>query len=316
MTKPNPKNVAESVRQRLLNLAKKQNTEFTHILIRYTIERLLYRLSMSQYADRFLLKGAMLLSLWSEQPYRPTLDVDFLAHGDSSERSIKQTFQEIMQIDCVEDGLEFLPDSLHIDKIKEGQQYEGLRLTFRCLLAQAMLPVQIDIAFGDAVTPGPLKLAYPTLLQLPSPVLFTYPRETVVAEKLEAMVKLGMANSRMKDFADLDFLAGHFEFDGNLLTKAIAATFERRKTTIQPRTPMSLTPEFYENVDKQKQWLAFIKRSKLVNPLPDLKSVCERLSKFLLPPYEAARNDAICQMSWTPNKGWMPADNTSPTKHR
>jgi len=251
----------------------------------------------------------MLLSLWSEQPYRPTMDVDFLARGDSSEESIKKAFQDIMQIDCPEDGLEFLPDSLHIDTIKEGQQYEGWRVTFRYRLAQAMLPVQIDIAFGDAVTPGPLKLAYPTLLQLPAPVLLTYPRETVAAEKLEAMVKLGIANSRMKDFADLDFLASQFEFDGPLLTTAITATFARRKTVIQLRTPMSLTAEFYENADKQKQWNGFIKKSKLAEQVPDLKSVCERLSKFLVPPYEAARTEAPFAMLWTPQRGWLSTHN-------
>jgi hypothetical protein len=308
MTKPSSKDIAESVRQRLLNLAKKQNSEFTHVLIRYAVERLLYRLSVSQYADRFLLKGAMLLSLWSQQPYRPTMDVDFLARGDSSEESIKKAFQGIMLIDCPEDGLEFLPDSLHIDTIKEGQQYEGLRVTFRCRLAQALLPVQIDIAFGDAVTPGPLKLEYPTLLDLPAPVLLTYPRETVAAEKLEAMVKLGIANSRMKDFADLDFLASHFKFDGAALTAAIAATFARRNTKIQPQTPMSLTAEFYENTDKQKQWIGFVKKNKLSQQLPELKTVCERLNKFLMPPYEAARTKESFAMSWTPQQGWLPSD--------
>jgi hypothetical protein len=308
MTKPVSKNVAESVRQRLLNLAKKQKTEFTHVLIRYAIERILYRLSISRHADRFMLKGAMLLSLWSEQPYRPTLDVDFLAQGDSSEGALQQAWREVMEIDCAEDGLEFLPSSLHTETIKEGQQYEGLRVTLKCRLAQAILPVQIDIAFGDAVTPGPLKLTYPTLLQLPPPVLLTYPRETVAAEKLEAMVKLGIANSRMKDFADLDFLANHFEFDGNLLSTAITATFARRKTTIGPLTPMSLTPEFYENADKQKQWRAFVRKGKLADPVPELKSICERLTRFLLPPYEAARNQASFRMWWTPHEGWLPID--------
>ena len=306
MTQPSSKNIAESVRQKLLNLAKKQNSEFTHVLIRYAVERLLYRLSVSQHADHFLLKGAMLLSLWSEQPYRPTMDVDFLARGDSSETSIKNVFQEILLIDCPQDGLEFLPDSLQIEKIKGGQQYEGSRVTLRCRLAQAMLSVQIDIAFGDAVTPEPLKLEYPTLLRLPAPVLFTYPRETVTAEKLEAMVKLGIANSRMKDFADLDFLANHFEFDGTVLTAAIAATFERRKTIIQPQVPMSLTAEFYENADKQKQWNGFIKKSKLAEDVPELKVICEGLRRFLVPPYQAARAGDPFVMFWTPERGWLP----------
>jgi hypothetical protein len=236
------------------------------------------------------------------------MDVDFLASGDSSEESIKKAFQDIMHIDGPEDGLEFLPDSLQIDAIKEGQQYEGWRVMFRYRLAQAVLPVQIDIAFGDAVTPGPLKLTYPTLLQLPAPVLLTYPRETVVAEKLEAMVKLGLANSRMKDFADLDFLARQFEFDGGLLTKAISATFARRKTAIQSQTPMSLTAQFYGNADKQKQWNGFIKKSKLADQVPDLKSVCERLSRFLVPPYEAARSESPFAILWTPRDGWLPRD--------
>jgi len=307
MTKQSPKNVSESVRQRLLNIAKAQEAEFINVLIRYAIERLLYRLSISRYADRFILKGAVLLALWGEQPYRPTRDVDFLASGDSSEDSMKEAFQEVMQTECRDDGLEFLPDTLSIAAIKEGQQYEGLRLTFKCKLAQASIPLQIDLAFGDAVTPKPLKLTYPTLLQLPAPVLFTYPRETVAAEKFEAMVKLGMANSRMKDFADLYFLANHFEFDGYLLVAAIGATFERRKTAIPQGVPTALTREFYANADKIKQWVAFIKRSKLADQLPDLKTVCERLGEFLLPVGEAARKNLDLEKSWFPKSGWMPA---------
>lgn len=173
MMKPGQKNIPESVRQRLLNLAKEQKSEFTHVLVRYAIERLLYRLSISGYADRFLLKGAMLLSLWSDQPYRPTADVDFLVRGNASIDSIREIFHGVLQIECPEDGLQFLSQSLHIEVIKEGQHYEGFRLSFKCELARASVPVQIDVAFGDAVTPSPLKLSYPTLLQLPAPVLLT-----------------------------------------------------------------------------------------------------------------------------------------------
>lgn len=179
----------------MLNLAKEQNVEFTHILVRYAIERTLYRLSISEHAERFCLKGAMLLSLWSDHPYRPTLDVDLLCYGDSSSESIEAVFLDVIQTDCYDDGLIFTTSSLKVQPIKEGQLYEGLRVTFVCELAKAILPVQVDIGFGDAITPGPVKLEYSTLLALPAPVIYTYPRETVVAEKFEALVNLGVANT-------------------------------------------------------------------------------------------------------------------------
>lgn len=207
-----------------------------------------------------------------------------------------------MKIDCPEDALVIKSDALKLQPIKEGQQYEGLRITFSCELAQAIVPVQIDIGFGDVVTPSPIKLAYSTILELPAPVIYTYPRETVVAEKFEAMVKLGMANTRMKDLADVYFLATTFEFEGELLASAISATFNRRSTMIPLDFPTVLTEQFYGNSDKQKQWSGFLKKSKIGTL--SLEMVCLVLGVFLMPLCQAIRGEKSPPNSWVPLSGW------------
>lgn len=302
MTDRTVKNLPDSVRRRLLNLAKEQRVEFTYILIRYAIERLLYRLSVSNHADRFCLKGAILLSQWSEQPYRPTLDVDLLAKGDHTAQSITDVFAEVLAIECPEDAVTFKVDGLKLQQIRDGQEYKGWRLNFECELAQAVMPVQIDIGFGDAVTPGPVSLNYSTLLDMPAPVLNSYPCETVVAEKFEALVKLGMANTRMKDFGDLHYLASNFKFEGELLARAIRATFERRKTSIPSDLPIAFTEDFYGNGDKQKQWNAFVKKGKI--DAPSLMVVCQLLREFLMPLCKAILLEESPPQSWLPLIGW------------
>lgn len=298
------KNIPDSVRRRLFDVAKEQNVEFNSLLIRYAIERTLYRLSVSEFADRFLLKGALLLSVWSERPYRPTLDVDLLAFGDSSASSMESVFRQILSIPCSDDGLQFLPETMALDAIKLGDEYQGLRVTFRCELAKAVIPVQVDIGFGDAVVPGPLETIYPTILELPVPRVRSYPRETVVAEKFEAMVKLGAANSRMKDFADIFYLASKFEFEGNLLAEALKATFSRRNTELPVVAPFALTENFYLREDRQKQWFSFLKRSKLVDTFYGFSEVCILLRDFLLPPAVSAASSTSFEKRWQLAKGW------------
>jgi hypothetical protein len=201
------KNLPASIRQKLLNLAQERNDDFGLVLTKYGLERMLFRLSKSKYRDTFILKGALLFELWTKERYRATRDADFLAKGDNSRERFIRIFQEISAIEVQDDGLRFDPKMVKADHIKEDADYEGVRVTLTAFLDKAQIPIQIDIGFGDAISPGPIESEYPTLLNLPGPRLFTYPRETVVSEKLEAMVKLGIANSRMKDFHDLHSLS-------------------------------------------------------------------------------------------------------------
>ena len=214
MPKPKLKNVPASIRQKLLNLARERNQDFGLILTKYALERILFRVSKSKFRDVFVLKGALLFELWTHQQYRPTRDADFLAKGDNSPERFVQIFREISTVEVEDDGLRFDPKTVKAERIKEDADYEGVRVTFTAVLDKARIPIQIDVGFGDVVTPGPIDTQYPTLLELPAPRLLAYPRETVVSEKLEAIVKLGIANSRMKDFHDLHSLSVTFEFDG------------------------------------------------------------------------------------------------------
>lgn len=278
-----PKNIPESVRHRLLNVAKAQQVDFNHVLVRYAIERLLYRLSVSEHSERFFLKGAMLLVLWGGQPYRPTMDVDLLGHGDSSAAAILAVFEDILAIPCEDDGLVFLPESISVGPIKEGQEYEGVRVSFGCNLAGAKIPVQVDIGFGDAVTPAPVLESFPALLSADGPKILTYPRETVIAEKFQSIVSLGMANTRMKDFSDLYYLLTTFTFDRKNLTAAIKATFGRRNTQLPTVVPVALTAEFHQNTDKLNQWKGFMRKSKLADRFPQLEQVCDEIALWLMP---------------------------------
>ena len=238
------KTLPASIRQKLLNLAQERNDDFGLVLTKYGLERMLFRLSKSKYRDTFILKGALLFELWTKD-YRATRDADFLAKGDNSRERFIRIFQEISAIEVQDDGLRFDPKTVKAERIKED---EGLRVTLTAFLDKAQIPIQIDSGFGDVISPGPIESEYPTLLNLPAPRLLTYPRETVVSEKLEAMVKLGIANSRMKDFHDLHSPSKTFEFNGKALVDAVRATFERRGTAWPDGgTPFAFTPEFYQD---------------------------------------------------------------------
>jgi len=241
-------NLAASVRQRLANLARQRNEDFGLLLTKYALERLLFRISQSEYQKIFVLKGALLFELWTEQAHRPTRDADFLSNGDNDPSRFETIFKEICALTVDEDGLQFDPASVKAQRIKEDADYEGVRVTFLSYLERARIPMQIDIGFGDTITPPPVEISFPTILNGPAPLLLTYPKETVVAEKFEAMVKLGMANSRMKDLYDLRLLSQLFPFGGEVLAEAIVRTFERRKTAIPTNAapPRAITAEFYE----------------------------------------------------------------------
>ena len=305
MTKESSTNVAASVKQRLLNRARTQKEDFNLLLTKYALERVLYRISQSPHKDAFVLKGALLFELWTDQTHRPTRDADFLSQGDSSLERFLGIFKEICSMNVHDDGLRFDPASVKVDRIKEDQDYEGMRVTFPGYLEASRLPVQIDIGFGDAITPAPIQTSFPTLLENPAPVLLAYPRETVIAEKFEALVKLGMANTRMKDFHDLRTLSVLFSFAGPALSEAIQRTFERRKTALPLEAlPTALTPEFYDDDTKQKQWNAFVSKNKLYIEPITLQEVTTSIRDFVLPVLRP-RDSLVLQ--WQPGGPWMSA---------
>ena len=294
-----PKNLPASVKARLETLAAKRGEEFNLLLTRYGIERLLYRLSQSQHADRFLLKGAMLFAVWDSQTHRPTRDLDLLGFGPAEKEALARIFREILQTSVPDDGLVFDPDSVRVEEIRDDNAYGGIRIRLMSRLGKAKVPIQIDVGAGDVVTPGPEKAVFPPLLDFPAPHIRAYPIYTVVAEKLEAMVKLGAANSRMKDFYDLWFLSRRFEFDGPTLGQAIRATFARRQTDLTG-TPPPLTEEFGRDDTKQTQWAGFLRRNKLSGPPSSFAGLMIRLRQFLSP----ALWSEISPGRWNPEGGW------------
>jgi predicted nucleotidyltransferase component of viral defense system len=297
--------MAASVRQRLMNKAREQKEDFGIVLTRYGLERFLYRLAQSRHREQFVLKGAMLFQLWSGQPHRPTRDLDLLGQGDPDPDRFEELLRNICQQEVEDDGLEFHTESICAERMREGEEYQGLRLTLLATLATARIPIQIDIGFGDSVYPGPNEMVYPTMLDLPAPTLMVYPRETVVAEKYQAMVMLGIANSRMKDFYDLWTLAQQFEFSGPVLSSTIRATFARRKTTIPEQTPLALTSEFTGDRQKLTQWRAFLRKGKLVIEGTELSTIAENLRTFLMPPTQSLISGDNFELDWFPNGPWQ-----------
>ena len=287
MSKDRPKNMAASVRARLTALARERKEEFQLVLTQYTIERLLYRPTRTAHAAEFVLKGAMLFRLWADSPHRPTRDLDLLGRGDPSVERLATVFKAVCAAAVEDDGLAFDPDTVAAGRIKEDQEYEGVRIGCVAKLGQARIDLQVDVGFGDAITPGPVTVQYPALLDLLAPELAAYPREMVVAEKFQAMVSLGIANSRMKDFFDVRVLARSFGFARPVLADAIRATFARRKTAVPVAPPLALTAEFGEDKSKATQWQAFLKKGKLETGGTSLVQVCEFLAGFLMPPAQA-----------------------------
>ena len=298
-------NVAASVRQRLLNRTRAQSEDYQVLLTRYALERFLYRLSQSPYQNRFVVKGAMLFLLWEDEFHRTTRDLDLLAFDSGEIARLEATVREICTVAVdKEDGVVFRPETVHGRAIREDQIHDGVRVTVEARLGSARLPLQIDIGFGDAIIPMPEKAAFPVLLDLPTPILLVYPKETVVAEKFQAMVDLGIANSRMKDFYDLWYLSRHFAFDGPTLVQAIKATFERRRTSLPSEHPLALTAEFADDTAKQAQWNAFLHRGGLKTESVTLQEVIDILNDFLWPPASAAATGASFEPAWRPTGPW------------
>jgi predicted nucleotidyltransferase component of viral defense system len=306
-----PRNLAASVRQKLFNRAQERHEDFGLALTKYGLERFLYRFSQSEYRDQFVLKGALLFELWTHRPYRPTRDLDLSGQGDNSVARMKKVFGDVIAQVVEADGLVFDAESVRITRIDEEQEYEGLRVNFLARLERARISLQVDIGFGDAIVPDPEEIQYPGMLDFPIARLRAYAKETVVAEKFEALVKLGMVNTRMKDFYDLWILAREFGFSGPTLCKVIEATFQRRQTEIPLVVPLALTQEFSDNPQKRRQWQAFVKKSNLDRHGAELDQVTEELKKFLMPAVEALRASEPFRMAWPKNGPWTLAKNQS-----
>ena len=291
-------NLPASILARLLTLAKQRGDDYSLLLNRFALERLLLRISTSPHANRFLLKGALLFALWYDEPHRPTRDADLLGFGADDEANLIATFRDIAAME-VGDGIVFDLESVKADAIREGNTYGGTRITLVARIGSARCALQIDVGFGDAVTPEPQTIAYPTLLKdFQAPTLRAYPVYTVIAEKYQAMVMLGQANSRMKDFYDLAVIARRSELDGATLAAALAATFARRQTALPSERPLALTSQFSQDPAKRRQWQAFLNKNRIT--AGSLTDTVGLLNLLLWPPTEVATANSQTTATWRP----------------
>lgn len=301
-----PVNLPASVATRLRNIAAAKTTDLALIYRRYAIERLLYRLSVSAERERFVLKGAMLFTAWMPDPFRPTQDLDLLGFGDDDVATVANSVVRICKQAVPDDGLMFDVASLKAAPIRTTQDYGGVRVKMTALLGNIRIPVQIDIGYGDAVTPEITEIEFPPLLDAPAPKIRAYPKETVFAEKLQAIVALGLINTRMKDYYDLLALARLFDFDGEVVRAAIVATFDRRATPLPIGVPTGLSPMFVGDAQKIALWNAFIGREPLLLNPGDLVAAIEDITAFVMPPLAAARNAKTFKNKWSAAGPWKP----------
>lgn len=305
MSREIPKNIVASIRQRLLNRARERSEDFNFVLTMYGNERFVYRLGESDYADIFCLKGAMLFLVWTGEYYRPTRDIDFLSYGSKDVASVVEMVRSACRVPCPEDGLEFLDDSVRGEEIMEAGDFRGVRVHLVAMLGAAKISMQIDVGFGDAVVPKPSRERLPTMLDLPAPIIEVYPCEVLIAEKYEAMVDLGLVNSRLKDFYDIWALATGYPFDGAKICESICATFHRRQTPLPKAVPVALTAEFYGDPDTQKRWQAFLRKGGFKRVEENLEAMITLLCAFLLPPIQALADGTKFEMTWRPPGPWQ-----------
>ncbi|MGO8867311.1 MAG: nucleotidyl transferase AbiEii/AbiGii toxin family protein [Alphaproteobacteria bacterium] len=311
MTSRPLKNVAASVRARLLDRSRVTREDFQFLLQRYAAERFLYRLGKSAHRDRYILKGAMLFALWGGSIYRPTRDLDFTGYGSNETEDVLAALREVCAFPVADDGLAFDAATLTAAPIRDDAEYNGLRIRFQVALGGTRIPMQIDIGFGNAIEPSAVEADYPTLLDSPAPRILAYPHEAVVAEKLHAMVVLGERNSRYKDFYDLHVIARQFPFDGESLARAIAATFERRRTPIDAALPAALAPRFYADGARAAQWRAYLARNRLPGGPADFAAAGELLQTFLGPIWSALGVGRSFSDAWPPTGPWRAATKES-----
>jgi hypothetical protein len=297
-------NLAASLAARLLNQAKATGDDYQTLLTTYCLERFLYRLGVSDCREQFVLKGAMLLRLWSDRPYRATRDLDLLRRGDGRFDAIRADLQAIAGAPCPPDAVSFDAEGIRLERIRAEDEYAGTRATLPARSGSARLILQIDLGLADAVWPPPRPCTYPTLLDFPAPELLAYPREAVVAEKLEAMVLLGDRNSRIKDFFDLHHLASRFEFDRPTLAEAVRRTFQRRHTPIPSDVPIALTHTYWDNPSRPAQMRAFARRARIAVPDGFAVECADLLAAFLVPVLEDARDKRSGPGTWRRGGPW------------
>lgn len=297
-------NIPASVRARLLNRARKEKRPFNELLQYYAMERFLYRLSCSKFADKFVLKGGLMLQMWGGSLTRATKDIDLHRATSASTEELVRVIQNCVNVVVEDDGLRFDPKSVRGEQIRLSAHYDGVRIRFSGELDNAQVTIQVDIGFADVITPAAQPISYPTLLDFSTPELLGYTPETTIAEKFEAMVSLDMANTRMKDFLDIWMLAKGRTFDGALLAQAIEATFRRRRTELPHNTPIALTPAFSSAAGKQAQWSAYANKARVHGEIPTLADATLLIGDFLKPVVAAINANRAFMDRWVPGGPW------------
>jgi predicted nucleotidyltransferase component of viral defense system len=295
------RNLPASVQQRLRNRALHTGEDLQYVLIRYAVERFLYRFSRSDFADEVVVKGAMLFLVWAGEAYRATTDLDLMGRRRHSAVELALMFQTVCRVKVEDDGLVFQVDSVQVEEIREDNEYGGLRVKLEARLGNVRIPVQVDVGFGDVVTPTAQTIDFPVLLDSPAPHVAVYSRETAVAEKFETIVRRGLLNSRMKDYYDLWVMAQEFEFAGATLQAAIRATFRRRKTPLPVEVPFGLSAEFATDAGKKGHWRAFTGKSKLRLKEANLDKVVAVVRQFLMP---AVTSETPNLGKWSKGGSW------------
>lgn len=297
-------NIKASVRARLQNKARETGKPFAEILQYYGMERFLYRFSCSEYVNKFILKGALMFTVWDIMERRSTMDIDFAANYDNRVKAVEKVIKDVCRVSIADDGLEFDTHAVRGQKIKEDADYEGIRIKFTGFLGRAKIPMQIDMAFGDRIYPNPMTIEYPVILDMPIPNLKGYPAESVVSEKFEAMVKLGSLNSRMKDFYDIWLLMRSFDFNGTKLARALKRTFEYRKTLFPEKTLLFDEGIYDEKSDRQELWKAFLKKNDIKNVPDKLNTIARQIDGFLREPIEALERSQKFDKCWSARGFW------------
>jgi predicted nucleotidyltransferase component of viral defense system len=298
------KNLQASIKGRLQNKAKEAGRSFSEVLQYYGMERFLYRFSRSKYADKFILKGALMFAVWQISERRTTLDIDFLAHHDNLIAAIEKVIEDVCDEPVTPDGVVFDSKTIKGYKITEEAEYEGVRVKFTGFLEHSRIPMQIDMGFGDIIYPKPEIINYPVILDFPEPHLKGYPAESVVSEKFEAMVKLGSLNSRMKDFYDIWLMLRQFDFNGAPLTEALKRTFEHRKTPLPQEKPLFAEEIYDEKPDRQTLWKAFLKKGDIKHVPEKLSVAASEIEDFLIKPLDAIKKGYAFNQVWKVQGQW------------
>ena len=302
LTKTSVKNIAASVRQRLLNKSRSEARPFQELVQYYAMERFLYRLSQSQHANRFILKGALLLKIWQTPEIRPTMDIDLLGRTNNDVSLLVSSITDILSVDIDPDGLSFFPENINAERITEDAEYKGIRIWFPAKLDTMKLNMQIDIGFGDIIYPGPEKFEIPAMLEFPAPILLCYSPESSISEKFEAMLKLRELNSRVKDFYDIWLLSRHFEFEGKTLSEAIRLTLKQRGTKL-PDKIVAFSQEFIAT--KQIQWNAFRKKLKQERVPAEFENIVMQVKEFIGPIASALTSRKSPPSKWSAPGPWI-----------